>query len=359
MRNIVRAYVDLNAIRHNLALVRQICPRSRIMAVVKADAYGHGLLPVARALSDADGLAVARLHEALVLRDSGSTQRILLLGTLLDEGALEICSERHIDVTAHDEESLDLIVARARVSPLCVWLKLDCGMHRMGFNEEAFIRADRILSAHDGVRELIHMGHLSNARDGGRRAAELARFWACHRLASKASVSLANSAALIASRETHADWVRPGILLYGDNPLQGAQSLSVRAAMTVRAPVIALREIGTGESVGYDGCWTSGRPSRIATVGIGYADGYPRHAKNGTPVGVNADTGALVGRVSMDSLAVDVTDCGRVSVGDQAMLWGPELPAARIATSADTISYELFTSLNQRVRRVYEPEQPI
>lgn len=343
----------MNAIRHNLALVRRLCPRSRTMAVVKADAYGHGLLPVARALKDADGLAVARLEEALALRNSGSTQRILLLGTLLDATSLEICSQQHIDVTAHDETSVNRIIARARSAPLRVWLKFDCGMHRMGLDEHGFVQADQALCAHPGIRELIHMSHFSSAQHGERRATELARFRACHTLASKAPVSLANSVALIASRDAHADWVRPGILIYGHNPLSDTHPLPVRTVMTVKARVIALREIGTGESVGYDACWTSAQPTRIATIGIGYGDGYPRHARNGTPVLINGDVGALVGRVSMDSLTADVTNCRRVAVGDDATLWGPELPAARIAACADTISYELFTSLSQRVRREY------
>jgi alanine racemase len=359
LHSTARAHVDLNAIRHNLTLVRRLCSRSRVMAVIKADAYGHGLLPVAKALSDADGLAVARLQEALALRDSGITHRILLLGTLLDEAALETCSRQHIDVTAHDESSVNSIVAHAQVAPLRVWLKLDCGMHRMGLDEPAFVEADRALSTHPGVRELIHMTHFSSAHDRSRRAAESARFWVCHKLASKATVSLANSAALIASHDTHADWVRAGILLYGDNPLNSTHYLPVRTAMTVKARVIALREIGTGQSVGYDGCWTSARPSRVATIGIGYGDGYPRHAKNGTPILINGNMGALVGRVSMDSLTVDITDCGRVSVGDDAILWGPELLPARIAAHADTISYELFTSLTQRVHRNYAIEESV
>lgn len=166
-------------------------------------------------------------------------------------------------------------------------------------------------------------------------------------------VSLANSAALMARPETQADWVRPGILLYGDNPLGAQHPLPLQAAMTLRAQIIALREIGTGESVGYNERWTSARPSQIATVGIGYGDGYPRHAPNGTPVWISGQLAPLVGQVSMDSLTVDVTDCEHAAVGDEAILWGPELPAATIAECADTISYQLYTSLHQRVSREF------
>ena len=358
MPSMVRAEVDLSAVRHNLTCVRKLCPHSRIMAMVKADAYGHGLVAIAGALGEADGFAVARLQEALRLRDSGITQRILLLATLLDEAALQICSRRHIDVTAYDESSVARIVAQASLAPLRVWLKLDSGMHRLGLDPAAFAAADRLLSAHPGVLELVHMTHFSNAKDERTREAQLVRFRSCRESSSKARVSLANSAALIASPETHADWVRPGILLYGDNPVGARHPIPVRSAMRLRAQIIDLRRIGTGASVGYDGCWTSTRPSRIATVGVGYGDGYPRHAQNGTPVWINGELAALVGRVSMDSLAVDITDCGPVSVGDDVILWGPELPAARVAECAGTISYELFASLTQRVHRVYAAQKP-
>ena len=167
-------------------------------------------------------------------------------------------------------------------------------------------------------------------------------------------VSLANSAALIARPETHGDWVRPGIMLYGDNPLRTRHELPLWQAMTLRSRVVAIREIDTGESVGYNGRWTSARPSRIGTIGIGYGDGYPRHVCSGTPVLINGLRAPLVGRVSMDSLTIDVTGCGHVSAGDEVILWGPELPAAMIAECADTISYELFTSVTQRVMRHYD-----
>jgi alanine racemase len=234
-------------------------------------------------------------------------------------------------------------------------LKLDSGMHRNGLKPDAFVDADRVLSTHSGILELIHMTHFASASDtaSGVTERQISCFLACRRATSKAKVSLANSAALITRPETHADWVRPGIVLYGENPLGAHHHMPTRAAMTLRAHVIAIREIGSGESVGYNGRWTSAKPSRIGTVGIGYGDGYPRHARNGTPVWVRGDLAPLVGQVSMDSLTVDLTDCGHVAVGDEAMLWGPELPAATIAKHADTIPYELFASLTSRVSREY------
>lgn len=322
--------------------------------MVKADAYGHGLPAVARALDAADGFGVARLQEALTLRNAGVTKRVVLLGTLLDVADLAVCSKWQIDVTAHDEVSVSLIMANAETLPVRVWLKLDSGMHRLGLHPGAFVAADRQLSIRPGILELIHMTHFSSAnRDSAVMERQLSRFWDCHKVNSAAPVSLANSAALVATCKTHGDWVRPGILLYGENPPGACPPVGVRAAMTLRSRVIAIRQIGNNEPVGYNECWRSHRASQIATVGIGYADGYPRHARNGTPVWINGHFASLVGRVSMDSLTVDVTECGPVTVGDEAIMWGPELPAATVAECAHTISYELFTSVQQRVSREY------
>ena len=355
MQNTARVLIDLSALRDNLSVARTLSPHSRIMAMIKADAYGHGLIPTAEALNSADGFAVARLHEALLLRKAGISKRILLLGTLLDRADLATCSKHDVDVTAHDGLTVECIVAQARRTPLRVWLKLDSGMHRVGLTPETFVQADRALSGHSGISELVHMTHFSHADDITTVMMErqLSCFWACHKACSEAKVSLANSAALISRPETHADWVRPGIMLYGDNPLAAHHPVLLRPAMTVRAHVIAIRRIGSGESVGYSGRWTSSRPSLIGTIGIGYGDGYPRHAQNGTPVRINGRLVPLVGRVCMDSITVDLTDCEHVSIGDEATLWGHELPVATVANHANTISYELLTSITQRVNREY------
>jgi alanine racemase len=353
MQNTTVARIDLMALRHNLTVIRRLCPKSRIMAMVKADAYGHGLLSVAKSLDAADGFAVARLEEALLLRRSGIAQRILLLGTLLDESDLATCSEQRIDVTVHDALTARTVAAQARLMPLRVWLKLDSGMHRVGLTPEAFVETDRTLAAHPGVLELIHMTHFSHVGDGPTMESQLACFLECRRASSRAKVSLANSAALIVRSDTHADWVRPGIMLYGDNPLGNRYPVPIRPVMTLSSRIVAIREIEAGQSVGYNGRWISRRRSRIGTIGIGYGDGYPRHAGNGTPVWINGHLAPLVGQVSMDSVGVDLTDMGHVSVGDEAVLWGAELPAVVVAECANTISYQLFTSVSSRVRREY------
>ncbi|HEV7986152.1 MAG TPA: alanine racemase [Steroidobacteraceae bacterium] len=355
MRNTATALIDLTALTHNLGVVRAICPESRIMAMLKADAYGHGAIPAARALGAADGFAVARLQEALELRQAGIAHRLLLLGTLLDQDDLALCSEERIDVTAHDAGSVAAIAESAGRWPLRVWLKLDSGMHRLGLDPAAFAEASRRLSTLPGVTDLVHMTHFSSTHDMDSPAMvrQLARFDGGHATDPAHSVSVANSAALIAKPALRSGWVRPGIMLYGDNPLGITDALPLKAAMCVRALVLAVRQVARGDSVGYDGCWTAERISRIATVGIGYADGYPRHAPNGTPVWINGRTAPLAGRVSMDSITIDVTDVADVSVGDEATLWGPELPAAIIAERARTATYELFTGLGQRVTREY------
>ena len=354
MRNTVRAKIDLSALQHNFSVVRKICPRSRVMAMVKADAYGHGLVPVAKALHGADGLAVARLQEAITLREAGISQRILLLGTLLDANDLAACSALNVDVTAHDATSVDNIAAAARHGALRVWLKLDSGMHRVGLDPHAFIEADRYLSSLPGVSELTHMTHFSSADEPESEVTtrQISCFSECHRSNASAKASMANSAALISRPESRADWVRPGIMLYGGNPFPD-RDIGIRPVMSLLAFVVAVREIASGDSVGYNRLWVSQRRSRIATLGVGYGDGYPRHAKNGTPVWINGSVGRLVGRVSMDSIGVDVTDCNRIAVGDEATLWGENPSAVTVAEHAATINYALLTGVSQRVMRQY------
>jgi alanine racemase len=353
MRNTATALVDLAAMAHNLQIVRRLCPQGRIMAMLKADAYGHGAVAAARALRAADGFAVARLLEALELREAGVDHRLLLLGTLLDQNDLALCSRLQIDVTAHDAGSVAAISEAARQLPLRVWLKLDSGMHRLGLDPTGFIAAERQLAALPGVTEVVHMTHFSSTHDleSAVTARQLACFAQCHAIAPARSVSVANSAALIARPELRTGWVRPGIMLYGDNPLAASHPLPLRPVMRLSARVLAIHQLAPGESVGYDSCWTAERASRVATVGIGYADGYPRQAPNGTPVWIGGQTVPLAGRVSMDSITIDVTDGTDVKVSDEATLWGPELPAAIVAGRVRTATYALFTGISRRVTR--------
>lgn len=357
MLNTARVIIDLSALRHNLAVVRKLCPRSSIMAMIKADAYGHGLLPVANALTDADGFAVARLEEALQLRRAGLEQRILLLGTLLDNEELRLCSELNIDVTAHDAESVASIDAAAAHHPLRVWLELDSGMHRLGLDPDAFENADHLLHKNAGITELLHWTHFSDAEDlrNDINDQQLALLQSA-RSQQNSGVSIANSASIIGRPDTHEAWVRPGLMLYGINPIKETHAQTLQPVMNLRANVIAIRTVKNGESVGYNRTWTAQRDSVIATIGIGYGDGYPRHARNGTPVWLNGHCVPLVGRVSMDSITVDITDHTAVKLGDEAELWGTHLSADLVAHHSHTISYALFTGVTARVDRIYTGE---
>lgn len=354
MLNTTRAIIDLAALRSNLSVVRSLCPDSRIMAMVKADAYGHGLVAAARALEDADGFAVARLDEALQLRRAGIPQRILLLGTLLDNEDLKLCSSQRIDVTAHDIATVHAIAAGAALHPLRVWLKLDSGMHRLGLSGAEFTEAENLLRDHNGIIELSHLSHLSSSEDMDSDATnkQLQAFDSVRGDSNRAA-SIANSAAIIARPTTRRDWVRPGIMLYGVNPFGAAHELPLKPVMSLRANVLSVRRIPAGDSVGYNRGWTAKRDSIIAAIGIGYGDGYPRHAVNGTPVWLNGKLVALAGRVSMDTITVDVTDIPNINTGDEAILWGNELLVEHVAKHAGTISYELLTAIGHRVPREY------
>lgn len=353
------ALIDLHALRHNLGVVRALCPTSRVMAMVKADAYGHGLLPAARALRNADGFAVARLDDARRLRADGIEQRILLLGTWLDDEDIACCARERIDLLLHDRATAALLTSRSDwPGRFNIWLKLDSGMHRLGLAPAEFAAVHRELAEHAQVDEIVHLSHFSSADEPAAPATErqLACFAAtCAPLA--AVPSLANSAALIGRPETRAGWVRPGIMLYGDNPVAGQPGagapLDLRPVMTLQSRVLAVRDVAAGESVGYGCSWRAAAPARIATVGIGYGDGYPRHAPSGTPVWIAGQRAALAGRVSMDSITVDVTGCEGVARGDAVELWGSHVGAAEVARLAGTISYALFTGVSARVPRRY------
>lgn len=355
MLNTTRALIDLAALRNNLSVVRSLCPDSRVMAMVKADAYGHGLTDVAKALPDADGFAVARLDEALQLRRAGVQQRILLLGTLLDHADLQLCSAQQIDVTAHDRATVQAIAAIAPLHPLRVWLKLDSGMHRLGLCCDDFVEAEQLLRNCAGIIELSHLTHLSSAEDmdSHATAVQLEVFDSTRGASAAAAASIANSAAIIARPAARREWVRPGIMLYGVNPFGPTNTLPLQPVMSLRANVLSVRAISRGDSVGYNRAWTAQRDSIIAAIGIGYGDGYPRHAPNGTPIWLNGHVARLAGRVSMDTITVDVTDIADVQTGDEAILWGAELSVETVAKHAGTISYELLTAIGHRVPRVY------
>jgi len=342
------AYIDLAALRHNLARVKALAPKSRVMAVVKANAYGHGAVEVAKALEAADALAVASLEEAVQVRhaDIQGTikQPILLLEGLFSAEELELTLWHQLWQVVHNDEQLDILKRIPSSQNANVWLKLDTGMHRLGF---PYAKLQQLL---ERVRPEVLMSHFASADEPSRTHCEtqLARF---RKVTEGNSLprSLANSAAILAWPESHLDWVRPGIMLYGVSPFAGQTGLDhgLKPVMTLHSELISVKNVKANETVGYGGTWQCPEDMPVGVVAMGYADGYPRHAPSGTPVLVNGVEVPLVGRVSMDMITVDLRHVPYAKVGDPVTLWGQGLPIERVAAAADTIGYELLCNVSR------------
>jgi len=346
-------------LRHNLGVVRRHAPQSRIWAVIKANAYGHGLARAAQALAAADGYGLLNPDEAVRLREAGITKPILLLQGIFQPADLAVADRYGLMLAVHDVEQI-LMLERARLtSPLTVWLKLNSGLNRLGFSGSGARAAYSRLQAGGKVAAISLMTHFADADGPGGVAAQLARFaeWTG---GLQGEVTLANSAAILRYPESHADWVRPGIMLYGCSPFAdvSAESLGLQPVMTLASEIIAVQEIRPGDRVGYGGTFEARQAMRIGVVSCGYADGYPRHApglhERGTPVLVAGQRSRTVGRISMDMLCVDLSDLPQARVGSPVILWGEGLSADEVAASAGTVSYELLCALAARV-----PQQEI
>jgi len=350
----VSATIDAGALRHNLNVVRQWAPKSRVMAVIKANAYGHGLVAVARALESTDAFAVARVDEGLTLRAAGINTPTVLLEGVFDREQLDAAAGANFDLVVHTSEQIELLRTAAAGARFKVWLKLDSGMNRLGFKGAAFGAAHAALSALDNVQSPVNLfTHLASADlpELPSTSEQLALFAAATGSLS-GERSLENSAAMLSFPEHQADWVRPGLLLYGVSPFTGSigADYGLRPAMTLHSHVIAVKDLLPGEKVGYGGDWTAIRPTRLAVAAVGYGDGYPRSLPSGAPVLVNGERAGLVGRVSMDMIGIDVTHLRRPpALGDPVVLWGEGLPVEEIAVWADTIPYELLCGISQRV----------
>ncbi|RAH38629.1 alanine racemase [Halomonas sp. SL1] len=359
----LRADIDLDALRHNYRLARELAPHSQAVAVLKADAYGHGLIACARALEGlAPAFAVACIEEAEALREGGITAPVVLLEGIFETSELERVEALGLWVAVHSDWQLDALLARRPARPTPVWLKVDSGMHRLGFPPERAEAAWRRLSeAPECVTDLHLMSHFATAdavdtayfRRQSALLAELAE-----RLG--APTCLANSPATLARAEAHGAWNRPGVMLYGSDPLEAANAASrrLRPVMTLHSEIIAVRELEAGEPVGYGGRWTAPRPSRVGVVACGYGDGYDRHAVDGTPVLVDGRRAAIAGKVSMDMLIVDLTELPEADIGSEVVLWGRAsngevLSVDEVARHCDTISYTLLTGVLPRVPRRY------
>jgi alanine racemase len=344
--------VNLDHLRHNFALAQRHADGARVMAMVKANAYGHGAAAAARTLSAADAFGVACLEEALVLRGAGIAQPILLAAGFFHADELPEIARHDLQIAVHAEHQIEALLAARLSRPLVVWLKVDTGMHRLGIAPETVAATHRRLLASANVAEVRLMTHFAcadtPAHSLNRR--QLATFDSATRGLPGAR-SLANSAALLALPESRADWVRPGILIYGVNPFEEHHPVAdeLRPALTLSSRVVAIRTLAPGAGIGYGHDWVAARPTRVGIVAMGYGDGYPRHAGTGTPVLVAGSRTRVLGRVSMDLLAVDLDAVPGADVGVEVVFWGEGLPAWEVARHVGTIAYALLTGISARV----------
>jgi len=325
--------------------------------VVKANAYGHGLLQVADTLASlADALAVATVDEAVTLREAGIKIPITVLQGVSNREEMSLAQALGLDLVVHQPEQILLLEQTKKPQHLVVWLKVDTGMGRLGIAPESFATLYHRLTRCAAVSDVRAISHLACADDTSSHKTEQQQ-QLFSRLTAGLGIekSLANSAAIMAWPATHYQWVRPGIMLYGASPMLdwSTRDDDLKPVMTVRSSIIALKDLAVGQSVGYGADWVAARSTRIALAAIGYGDGYPRVLASGTPVLVGDHLTQLVGRVSMDSIALDVSDLPEVQLGDSVTLWGRGLPVEEIAARANTISYELLCQAGPRLPRSY------
>ena len=346
----IYAQLSLPALRANLARARALAPETQLMAVVKANAYGHGLMRVLPALVEADGLALIELDAVIALRAERYVRRILMLEGFFAPDELAEISARRLAVVVHNDEQLRMLELARLERPLEVFVKINSGMNRLGIAPSDVIRVVERLNHCDSVAVMRLMTHLACADEDDGIAEALATFnAACRGLPYPRSI--ANSAGVIRHADVGGDIVRPGIMLYGATPfpLKSAVSLGLEPVMTLRSEIIAVQTLRPNESVGYGAAYTATRAHRVGVVACGYADGYPRGAPNGTPVLVCGKKARIAGRVSMDLITVDLTDVPEAVVGSPVVLWGQGLPVDDIAHAASTLGYELLCAVSPRV----------
>ncbi|MEX2488370.1 MAG: alanine racemase [Pseudomonadales bacterium] len=353
MPNVPTAIIDVDALRHNIEIVRTRAPDSRIMAVIKANAYGHGYEILENGMSDADAFGVARVEEAIELRQMGIRKPITVLEGFSDSEELGALSHYNLETVFHCRYQFDRIASLVDYPAVKGWIKIDTGMNRLGLNREEF---EEVMSrGHERLDLVGIMSHFARADeldcDMTRRQMtcfdEMVAGY-------DYPVSLANSAGILGWPEAHRDWVRPGIMLYGVSPFPSLERpADLRPAMTLLAPIIAVKEVKAGETVGYGGQWRAPRDTRIAILSIGYGDGYPRDLPSGTPVILDGQRREIVGRISMDMTCVELEQDDRVQAGGVATMWGEGLTVEELANRVGTIPYTLITGLTSRVKRKY------
>jgi len=366
MTRAAHAVINLSALQHNLQRAKTAAPRSQQFSIIKANGYGHGLVPVARALKESDGFGVASVEEALELKAAEIKQPILLLEGFFHADELEQIQQNDLQIVVHQEQQLvgleELSAKHALHQKLItVWLKVDTGMHRLGFDPDVVPEIVQRLMACDVVDNPIRMmTHLANADDMRNQTTQqqielFKSILADEKVNENIERSIANSAGILGWMGSYSDLARPGILLYGVSPFlkETGAIRGLLPVMTLCSELIAVKQCRKGDAVGYGGDWVCPEDMLVGVVGIGYGDGYPRHAAEGTPVLIDGKRVPLVGRVSMDMICVDLREYPEAEVGSEVVLWGDGLPAEEVAESASTIAYDLFCGVTARVPRVY------
>lgn len=356
MSRATSATIHLGALRENLRHLRELAPGASVMAIVKADGYGHGLERVARALEGADAFGVACIADGQRLRAAGVSQRIVVLSGIDDAADVAEMRRLHLESVVHHPIQLDWLESDHAAPPLRVWLKLDSGMHRLGFPladaAAAYARLRSFASVDDEIHLMTHFAN-SDVFDDPQTALQVDRFEAVLD-GLPGPRSLSNSAAVLGWPQARGEWIRPGGLLYGISAIEGRSGgdLGFQPAMTLSSKLVAINQVAAGQAIGYAGAYICPTATSIGVVSIGYGDGYPRSATTGTPVLINGRRARLVGRVSMDLITVDLSQHPEARIGDPVVLWGRGLPVEEVARHADTIGYELVCGMTRRVRFV-------
>lgn len=346
----ILASISTSALKHNLNIVKRHAQNAKVMAVVKANAYGHGLIYVAHALNEADGFATVSLNEAIDLREAGFEQDILLLEGAFSEEELRIAASFEISVVVHNSQQVQMLKNAKLARAINVYLKMNSGMNRLGFVPSEYLSFYHQLSVNNNIRHITLMTHFAMADQAAGILRPLEIFHEATK-GLKQPVTMANSAAILIHPEAHADWVRPGIMLYGATPIAGtpAATFDLKPAMQLSSEIISVQSLAQGESAGYGAKFTASKPTRIGIVACGYADGYPRHAPSGTPIAVDGMITKTLGRVSMDMLFCDLTDLPNANVGSPVELWGSIVPVDAVAEASGTVGYELLCAVAPRV----------
>jgi len=346
----LKALINLDNARHNLAYIKSLAPSSKIMATLKANAYGHGLTLMASAFNDADAFSVLTIDDAIELREAGFDKKILLLEGPFDHDDLNIASAYHFDMVIHSEYQLALIRQLEKHKKINIHLKINTGMNRLGFSVEKVPKIYQQLKNDARVEEIIFMSHFANADIKNGTDLQVSQINSLVETFNE-PFSVANSAAIFNQISTHLDWVRPGIMLYGATPFDAGLPMDqLKPVMTLRSEIIAIQEIKKGEGVGYGNEFKASKDMRIGIVACGYADGYPRHAPSGTPIIVDGIQTRTLGRVSMDMIAVDIDDIPNVNYGSSVELWGENLSVDIVAQHAKTVGYELLCAISSASR---------